>query len=184
MPVPLSIIYVVFCLIAKKLHILISRGGVMKKSNLFYIGMLILPWLTVPFLGRKSFKKYLPAAIFISTVTKAIDLYGEKKKWWKFYKGVAPFESMDFFNFGPYFVTSLWILKWTYGKFPLYLISNIILHVCFIFLGGVTFVGRYKIFTLNKLNKFKYLAVDFVRALLLYGFQFINNSSQNTKNKS
>jgi len=153
----------------------------MKNSKLFYISLLILPWLTVPFLGRSSFKKYLPAAIFISTFTKAINLFGEKKKWWRFYRGVPPLDSMNFFNFGPYFVTSLWMLKMTYGKFPLYLISNLILHICFIFLGGVKLVDRYKIFTLEKLTKFQYLAIDFLRALLLYSFQYINNLSRNTK---
>jgi hypothetical protein len=155
----------------------------MKNSKLFYIALLILPWLTVPFLGRNSLKKFLPAALFICTFTKAIELFGEKKKWWEFYKGVPPLNSANFFNFGPYAVTSLWMLKITYGKFPLYLITNLILQICFIYLGGLKFFNRYKI-ALIKLTKFQYLAIDFLRALILYGFQFINNFSQNTKKLS
>ncbi|WP_147533326.1 hypothetical protein [Bacillus marasmi] len=146
----------------------------MKNSKSFYLAILFLPWLTLPFLGRNAFKKFLPAAIFISIFTKAIDIFGEKKRWWRFYKGIPPFDSMNFFNLGPYFVTSLWILKMTYGKFPVYLISNIVLHICFIYLGGLNFVKRFKIFTLVKLTKFKYLLIDFFRALLLYNFQYIN----------
>ena len=45
----------------------------MKNLRLFYKALLMLPLLTVPFLGRNSFKKYLPAAIFICTVTTSID---------------------------------------------------------------------------------------------------------------
>ncbi len=105
----------------------------MKNSKLIYIAVLILPWLTVPLLGRKTFKKYLPAALFIRTFTKGLDIFGEKKKWWRFYKGIFHLDSMNFFNFGPYLVTSLWVLKFTYGKFPTYLISNLILHICFIY---------------------------------------------------
>lgn len=153
----------------------------MKKPKFFYLALLIFPWLSVPLLGRSAFKKYLPAALFICTFTKAIDLYGEKKKWWRFYKGIPPLDSMNFFNFGPYFVTSLWILKWTYGKFYMYIISNMILHICFVYLGGVKFVSRYKIFTLKKLNKFQYLLIDFLRALLLYSFQFIIEHSHRKK---
>ena len=156
----------------------------MKNSKLFYIGLLILPWLTVPFLGRNSFKKYLPAVIFMGTVTTALDLFGEKKKWWRFYKGIPPLKSMNFFNWGPYFVSSLWILKMTYGKFPLYIISNMILHICFIYLGGIKFVNYFKIFNLKKFTKFQYFAIDFLRALILYGYQFINNFSHNTKKLS
>jgi len=137
--------------------------------------LLILPWLTVPLLRRKSFQKYLPAAIFMSTFTKAIDLYGEKKKWWQFYKGIPPLDSMDFFNFGPYLITSLWMLKMNYGKTLQYFILNIILHIFFIYLGGLKLVKQYKIFNLKKINKTQYLIIDFLRASLLYGFQYLVN---------
>lgn len=155
----------------------------MKNLKSFYSALLVLPWLTVPFLGRNSLKKYLPTAIFMSIFTVAIDLYGENKKWWRFYREILPFNltSMNLLNFGPYLVSSLWMLKWTYGKFPLYLISNTILHICFIYFGGVKFANDFKIFTLEKLTKFQYLAIDFLRALILYGFQFINNFSQSQR---
>ncbi|MBT2722863.1 hypothetical protein [Bacillus sp. ISL-46] len=156
----------------------------MKNPKLFYFALLILPWLTVPFFGRNSLKKFLPASIFIATFNKAINLYGEKKKWWRFYKVVPPLDGMTFFNFGPYIVTSLWMLKLTFGKFPLYIISNLILHISFTFLGGLKLLDRYKIGSLVKLTKFQFLVVNSLRALLLYGFQFINNFSHNTKSFS
>ena len=149
----------------------------MKNSRLIYIALLILPWLTVPLLGRKSFRKYLPAAVFMSTFTKALDLFGEEKKWWRFYKGIPPLDSMNFFNFGPYLVTSLWVLKITFGKLLLYIISNTILHICFIYFGGLRIVKHYKIFELKKLTKFQYLIIDLFRALILYSFQSLINRS-------
>ncbi len=156
----------------------------MKNQKLFLLAILVVPWLTVPLLGRSAFKKYLPAAIFMCTFTKAIDIFGEKKNWWRFYKGFPTLDSMNFFNFGPYLVTSLWMLKITYGKFPFYLISNAILHIGFIYLGGLKFTKRYKIFSLEKLTKSQYLAIDFLRGLILYSFQYINDLSQNTKKLS
>jgi hypothetical protein len=163
-------------LIAIKIHIINFGGGIMKNSKLFLLAILILPWLTAPFLGRNAFKKYLPASIFMVTLTKAIDIFGENKKWWRFYKGIPPLNSMNFFNFGPYMVTSLWMLKMTYGKFSLYLISNTILHILFTFLG-LKYLKRYKIVSLVKLTKIQYIAINFLRALLLYGFQYINDFS-------
>ena len=153
-----------------------------KSSKSFLLAILILPWLTIPLLGKEAFKKYLPAAIFICTFTKAIDIFGENKKWWQFYKGIPPFNSMNFFNFGPYFATSLWMLKMTYGNFLLYLIVNFLLHVLFIFLGGIKFVTHYKIFSLVNLTKSQYLGIDFLRALLLYGFQYLTDLSHPKKN--
>jgi hypothetical protein len=150
-------------------------GGKMKNRKWFLLSILIIPWLTIPLLGRKSFKKYYTSATFICIFTKLIDIFGEKKKWWRFYKGIHPLDSMNFFNFGPYFVTSLWMLKMTYGRFRSYLISNSILHVFFIYLGGLKLVKHYKIFSLEKLSKFQYLTINFLRAVLLYSFQYIND---------
>ncbi|NHC42870.1 hypothetical protein G6549_23510 [Bacillus sp. MM2020_1] len=152
----------------------------MKNQKLFLISLLVLPWLTVPFLGRKACKRFLPTAIFMCTFTKALDFYGEKKTWWKFYKGVGPFDSMNFMNFGPYLVTSLWILKMTFGRFPLYIISNTVLHMSFIF-GGLKFINNYKIFSLEDLSKLKYLAINFLRAMVLYGFQYITEPTNSRK---
>lgn len=154
----------------------------MKGSKLFYLMVLILPWLTIPLLGKKSFKQYAPAAAFICAFTKAIDIFGEKKKWWKFYRGIPPFDSMNFFNLGPYFVTSLWMLKMYFGKFPIYLFSNLLLHIGFIFFGGLRLVKHFKIFSLVKLSKTQYLAIDVFRAFLLYGFQIFYDISR--KNQS
>jgi hypothetical protein len=146
----------------------------MKNSKLFLISLLILPWLTIPLLGSNAFKKYLPSAIFICTLTKGLDMFGEKKKWWQFYKGIPPLDSMNFFNWGPYFVTSLWMLKMTYGKFPLYLIINAINHIIFTFIG-LRYLKNYKVLSLIKLKKFPYLVILTLRGLILYGFQYITD---------
>ncbi|MED1205322.1 hypothetical protein [Heyndrickxia acidicola] len=153
----------------------------MKSSKLLLIGILIFPWLTVPFLGKSSFKRYLPASIFIVIFTKALDLFGEKKKWWRFYKGIPPFDSMDFFNFGPYFVSGLWMLKMTYGNFKLFIISDTILHILFTFVG-LKYLKRYKIAALVKMTKIQYLFVSTLRGLIFYGFQYLNDLLQ--KNRS
>jgi hypothetical protein len=53
----------------------------MKNQKLFLIALLVVPWLTVPFLSKKAFRIFLPTAIFMATFTKALDFYGAKKNW-------------------------------------------------------------------------------------------------------
>ena len=144
----------------------------MKNQKLFLIALLVVPWLTIPLLGRKAFKRFLPTAIFMCTFTKALDFYGEKKNWWKFFSGIRPFNSMNFMNFGPYLVTSLWVLKLTFGRLPLFIISNTLLHIIFIF-GGLKLVEGFRIFSLERLTKLQYLVLSFFRALVLYAFQYL-----------
>jgi hypothetical protein len=70
-----------------------------------------------------------------------------------------------------------------YGKlFPLYLILNTILQFLFA-IFGLKYMERYKIFSLVKLTKSKYLVLDFIRALLLYGFQYINDLKNEIDNR-
>jgi hypothetical protein len=152
--------------------LLLNPGGVLvKSSKLFLITMLILSWLTLPFLGKGALKKFLPAGIFICVLTKFLDKFGERKKWWRFYKGISPLDSMDFFNFGPYLATSLWMLKLFYGKFGAFLVSNTILQIVFIY-WGLKYVKRFRILSLVFLSKFQYLVIDIIRAILLYSFQW------------
>jgi hypothetical protein len=142
-----------------------------KSSKLLLISMLILSWLTLPLLGKNALKKYLPSGIFICFLTKFLDKFGERKKWWRFYKGISPLDSMDFFNFGPYFATSVWMLKLFYGKFWVFLVSNTILQIVFIYFG-LKYVKRLRILSLVFLTKFQYLVIDMFRAVLLYSFQW------------
>jgi hypothetical protein len=133
--------------------------------------MLVLSWLTLPFLGWNALKKYFPSGVFICALTKFLDKFGEKEKWWRFYKGISLLDSMDFFNFGPYLATSLWMLKLFYGRFWLFLISNTIFQMAFIYLG-LKYVKRFKILSLVFLKKYQYLVIDIIRAILLYAFQW------------
>ena len=146
----------------------------MKHRNLFLLAMLIIPWLTIPFLGRETIRKYLPSSIFITLFTKLLDIYGKKNQWWRFYPGIQRFDSMNFLNFGPFFASSLWMLKLTYGRFFTYLISNTILHILFIYIG-LKYFKKIKVLALVNLSKPRYLVLHTVRGLLLYLFQYLKD---------
>ena len=143
----------------------------MKNSKLLLIVIAIIPWLTIPLLGQKSFRIFFPASLFMYIYSKIMSVIGERKKWWGFYEGIPPLNSMDFFMFGPYFITSFWMLKWTCGKFFHFLISNTLLHIVYIFLG-LKYMKRYRILNV-KISKIQYLGYHFSRTLLLYAFEFI-----------
>lgn len=143
----------------------------MKNSKLLLIAIAVIPWLTIPLLGRRSFRTFFPASLFMYNFLKVVSVIGKRKKWWGLYEGIPPLNSMDFFMFGPYFITSLWMLKWSYGKFSRFLIYNALLHIVYIFLG-LKYMKRYRILNV-KLSKIQYLGYHFSRTLLLYAFEFI-----------
>ncbi|WP_394139931.1 hypothetical protein [Cytobacillus oceanisediminis] len=143
-----------------------------KNSRLLLIIMMIFPWVSLPLLGRRAIKRFLPATVFICLVVKIMNIIAEKRKWWWFYTSVHSKIKGDIpFILGPYFISSLWVLKMTYGKFPLFLITNAILHFLFVFPGG-KLLKNLGIVSLVRINSIQLFFILLIRAVLLYSFQF------------
>ncbi|MFV2049419.1 hypothetical protein ACEWK1_18955 [Metabacillus sp. YM-086] len=145
----------------------------MKKLNLLMILMTILPWLSVPLLRGLTFKRFLPAALFMSLYLVAEGRFAEKKKWWWFPFNVRPNVAAELpLIFGPFLVGSLWILKYTYGKFNLYLLINLLVDSVFTYFG-IEWFKKIGYVSLVRLTKFQLSLVFLIKTFLLYGFQVV-----------
>ncbi len=144
----------------------------MKKSRLILIIMVLLSWSSLLFLGRRDFKKYLPAGIFISIVTMITDKIANKRKWWCFQESIHPnISGENTWTWGLFFPATLWILKLSYGNLRSYITYNLVLHMSFVYLL-LTFLKKIKVVSLVKLSKKQYLLSLLCREVLLYLFQF------------
>jgi hypothetical protein len=65
-------------------------GWKLKYSKLLLWLQLVLPWLSTPLLGKKSFKQFLPVAIFISLFIHYESKLAKKRKWWWYYEKIHP----------------------------------------------------------------------------------------------
>ncbi|WP_233435198.1 hypothetical protein [Cytobacillus kochii] len=74
------------------------------------------------------------------------------------------------FILGPFFTINLWVFHFTYGKFPLYATTNLIMDVIFTYLLTPLFekIGHFK---LKKFTRTGILILYYFLALLNYGFQ-------------
>ncbi|WP_225985304.1 hypothetical protein [Priestia endophytica] len=52
--------------------------------------MLILPWFSLPLLGKRAVKRYLPAALFISLVVRIVHFIAKRKNWWHWEEKLHP----------------------------------------------------------------------------------------------
>jgi hypothetical protein len=151
-----------------------------RQSRFLIILMMVLPWFSIPLLGRRTIKRFLPAAILMSFVVRVNNITAKKRNWWRFYSSVHPKVSGDIpFIVGPYFLASLWLLKLTYGRLPLFLTINIIGHILFAF-PGMKLLKRLGIVSLVQLKPIYLTLLLTIRGFLLYGFQFaIDNIKRN-----
>lgn len=72
----------------------------------------------------------------------------------------------------------MWILKFTYGKFWLYTGLNLIID------SGVTYIiteslKKLGIASLVRMKKYQLSLLFFIKAFLLYGFQFVKEKIEN-----
>jgi hypothetical protein len=141
-------------------------------ASFFRIFNAIVLWATVIFfLPKKSFKRYLPVTLFCSCLLLIESLLNFIFKWWKVKGGIkyAVFDTLAFV-FGPFFTINLWVFHFTYGKFPLYAICNLIMDLLFAYPFNAAFqkIGHYK---LKKFNSTILFLISYSLSLVNYGFQ-------------
>jgi len=144
-----------------------------KRHRVFNLFIILIPWLSILFIGKRSMKRFSAAGVFIVIFEIINHLYGHKKKWWKFYEKRQSFVRDELpFDIGPYMPMSLWILKYTYNDFKKYALVNAIANGGFAFIG-MPILKKMKILRLNRINYFQFFIYIHYKAYILYGVQYL-----------
>ncbi|MDF2857643.1 MAG: hypothetical protein K0Q87_3494 [Neobacillus sp.] len=156
----------------------------LKMQGLLNIAMVLLSWLTLPLMGSRNIKRFLPATVLILFIEILHAGYGKKQKWWVFYNKPNTRLFGEFpINIGPFMVISLWFLKWTYGNFNRFILLNGMTSAIFAY--PITFFARkFRYFTLVRFNNFQFFWFFFFKAFLLYGFQYLFEMIREFNSKS
>ncbi|MBP2239539.1 hypothetical protein J2Z40_000092 [Cytobacillus eiseniae] len=150
------------------------KSKLMKYNKFVLLMMLVVSWLSLLLFGKSSFKRFIPAGIFIALVTGLENYAAKKRTWWWWYEKLHPKLSGSIpFVFGPFMIGSMWVLKLTYGKFNRYLIVNLIVDSFFIFILIDKWLKKWGIASLVRMKKIQLSLLLFIDSLLLYGFQLL-----------
>lgn len=143
----------------------------MKNNKMFLLGLMILPWMSVPFIKKQTIRRFLPGALFICVWVAVESMIANKRVWWRFYEKLIPNAMAEIpFIVGPFFVGSLWILKFTWGKFLRYLFVNFIVDIMFVY-PGLFLLKKMGIVSLVRLKHYQMLLIFLTKSVLMYGFQ-------------
>ena len=143
----------------------------MKYNKMFLLVIMLLPWLSVPFLGKRTFKRFYPGALFIGALIIVESSIAKRRVWWRFYEKLIPniIGEMPLL-IGPFFVGSLWILKFTFGKFFRYLFLNIVTDSLFVYPGALI-LKKWGIVSLVRMRNYQLLLLCLAKSVLMYGVQ-------------
>jgi hypothetical protein len=143
-----------------------------KRHKVFNLFLILIPWFSLLFIGKRNIKRYSLAGVFIVIFEIINHLYGHKRKWWKFYDKPKSFIRDELpFDIGPYMPLSLWILKFSYGNFKKFVLLNVFANGFFAFLF-IPVLKKFKIVRLNRLNYFQFFIYIHYKAYILYGLQY------------
>jgi hypothetical protein len=144
-----------------------------RRHQIFNLSIIMIPWLSLLFIGKRSMKRYSFAGVFIVVFEIINHLYGHKRKWWKFYDKPRLFIKDELpFSVGPYMPFSMWLLKFSYGNFKKFVLLNVIADGLFAFLF-IDVLKKFKIIALNGLNHFQFFIYLHYKAYILYGVQYL-----------
>ncbi|MGG0737069.1 hypothetical protein [Niallia taxi] len=134
-------------------------------------GLILLSWSTIFLLPKKSFSKFLPVTIFSTVVLLVEDMIGRTYKLWKVKGGKrgATNNALTFI-FGPFFVANLWTFHFTYGRFWVYTIFNLLFDLVFAYPLHY-FLDKLGLYKLKKVKPIFLFYTAFAYSMLNYGFQ-------------
>lgn len=150
-----------------------------RRHTLFNLLIILIPWLTLLFIGKRSMKRYSVSGVFIIIFEIMNHMYGHKRGWWKFYdKRKSFFRDELPFSVGPYMPLSMWLLKSSYGNFKKFVFLNLIADGFFAF-WFIDILKKAKIIRLNNLTHFQFFLYLHYKAYLLYGLQYLCEKIKN-----
>lgn len=150
-----------------------------RRHVLFNLSIIIIPWLSLIFIGKGYIRRYSLASFMVSLFEIINHIYGHKRKWWKFYDKRKSFIRDELpFDIGPYIPISIWILKFSYGNFKKFVLLNAFVNALFTFLF-IPFLKKIKIVRLNRLSYFQFFIYIQYKAYILYGLQYMVEKVKN-----
>ncbi|UTR10112.1 hypothetical protein MM300_19885 [Evansella sp. LMS18] len=144
-----------------------------KRHLLFNLAIIIIPWLSIIFLGKRNIKRYFLSSSIIAAYEILSHIHGQKKRFWKFYEKPRFFIRDELpFDIGPYIPMSMWMLKISYGNFKKFILLNAVYNALFAFVGMPLF-KKMKIIRLHRLSHLQFFLYIHYKAYLLYGVQYL-----------
>ena len=139
-------------------------------SNQFILWSIwIIPWFSLLFIPKKDIKRYMPAALFTAITNIIIVDMGVSWNWWTIRESIYPLNEVLPLAFA-FLAMELWILKYTYGRFLLFTVTEVLLTFVFILLvqPWLSFLGIWV--RINVTNFLAYLPA-IPQFILIYLYQ-------------
>ncbi|MGV3266816.1 hypothetical protein [Cytobacillus pseudoceanisediminis] len=137
--------------------------------------ILIAPWFTLFFLKREDIKRFMPVAILAAFLMVLYNLIAHNQKHWIIKESILPWLKPSFASgiLGAFLIVTIWIFYFTYGKFWIYFVTNIVLDFMFaIFPVHFILQEKLKIYQLINITPWGRLCIFITLSIVIYGYHY------------
>lgn len=134
--------------------------------------LVILPWFTLFLMKKEEVRRFLPVGLFAALTSLVIADVGSTLNLWILKENVYPFGKLFPYHLGSSIVLTMWLFKWTYGRFIRYLALDTMFNMAnaFLLFPWLAVLGIRENLAMTYTGIF---AINTLHGLLLYGFQFL-----------
>lgn len=132
---------------------------------------LLASWLSLLFMKRDSVKRYFPVAVFTSLLVTVVFEIAYALDWWEMLAWITSwgFITNVPFVYGVFFVGTLWIFHFTYGRFWTYLLTNLLFDAFQIFVVS-PYVLENRVYALHGIGRPAVFFIMAALSLVIYGY--------------
>ncbi|EDL66642.1 hypothetical protein [Bacillus sp. SG-1] len=137
--------------------------------------ILIAPWFTLFLLTREDVKRFMPVGILASFLMILYNLIAHNQNHWVIKVAIIPLLKPTFASgiLGAFLVVTIWIFYFTYGKFWIYLATNIVADFMFaVFPLHYLLQEKLGIYQLVDITPWRRFGLFVVLSIVIYGYHF------------
>ena len=133
---------------------------------------LIIPWASLFLMKRDAVRRYMPVALFVTAINTIIAQLAWSYHWWTNEKPLFPWARVAdiAFTYGIFLVGTMWIFYFTFRRFWLYLVVNLVIDGIFAF-GATTWLESHGVLRRGSITHFQFYLMAIGVALVIYLYQ-------------
>lgn len=137
-------------------------------------------WASLYFIPKKAIKRFLPVTTMSALLTMTIVFVGTQYNFWKI-KGnkKAKIYNLLAIVLGGFSVGTMWIFKLTFGKFWLYLLTNLIQNLIYS-IPIISYFTKVNFIKYTKFTRIHHFLVAMTLSVILYGYQWYIEKTDNS----
>lgn len=101
-------------------------------NQLILWSMFIVPWLSLLLMKKEDVKRFMPLGLFTLSLGIVVTEIGVTTGLWVLQETTFPLAVIPTYIYGIFPVTAMWIFKFTYGRFWIFLITELVLNISYV----------------------------------------------------